>query len=115
MAGLLGGHAIANELLQLVVVAGVTQHAAGIPFHRGEQAVAELTLSREPQTVAIAAERLRDWVDEAHAAAAVGELVVHRGLAGVAAMGGLERTNCLFDALADLLTGQHLVVIPLLL
>ena len=62
-----GAHSSASSL----VAAAAAHDARGVPFDGREQAVADLALGRQPQAVAVAAERLRDRVDEADAAAAV--------------------------------------------
>ena len=56
---------------------------AGVPLDGGKQAVANLAFGREPQPIAIAAERLRHRIDKPDRAAAVGKLEIDGRLAGI--------------------------------
>ena len=97
----LGPDAVADQVGDFVVAAAAAEECAGVPLGGREQAVADLALGREPQAVAVAAERLRHGLDEADAAAAVGVLEIGRRLAGVRRRDRHERAELGFEDAAD--------------
>src|SRR5207244_2412796 len=100
VAWLFGADAVAEQLGEVLVGAAAAEEGAGVPFDDGEQAVANFAFGGEAEAVAIFAERLRDRIDEADGAAAVGKAKVGRRLAGIGALGGLEWADRLFDLAA---------------
>jgi len=64
---------VANPLAELGVARPGAQWLTEIRLVDREEAGAQLALSRQPQPVAVGAERLRDGVDEADLASAIGE------------------------------------------
>ncbi len=83
------------------------EDGAGVPFGGGEEAVADLAFGGEAQAVAGAAERLRDGLDEADAAAAVGVFEIAGGLAGMRAADGHERAEFGFEDAANCFAVEH--------
>src|SRR5207249_10079864 len=69
----------AEQALELVVGGSLPQRRLEIPFPPGEEARSELSVGGQPYPVAVRAERLRDRVDEADLAGAVGEPEPPRG------------------------------------
>src|SRR4051794_6425340 len=101
---------VADLLRDLVVGRAGAQQLAQVGLVHGEEACAQLALGRQPDAVAVRAERLRDRVDEADLALAVGEPEDTRGRAGLARE-LLERMDGV-DELAQLLAGEDLVLRP---
>src|SRR5919197_6501952 len=89
---LLAPDGFADDVFQLVVAGAGAQRALQIGLVQAEEASAQAAVGGQADPVAVAAERLRDRVDEADLAAAVGEAVDARG--GVpAATERLERAD----------------------
>ncbi len=107
---LLAPHGVTDDLLQLGVGGAVSDRAPQVGLVEREQARAQAAVGGEPDPVAVAAERLRDRVDEADLPVAVGEPVDAGGGARLARL-GLERVHRA-DQVADLGAGQHLVGRP---
>ena len=110
MLELLAPHRTAHHGLELVVVGSAAQHGAQVRLAQREQAGAQLAVGGYADPVAVGAEGLRDRVDEADAAAAVGEAEGPRGRAGGAGL-GLQRVNRM-DRGTDLLAAEHVVGRP---
>jgi hypothetical protein len=62
---------------------GRFQNAFDIPFLPTEKAVSELTVSRQPQTIATRTERFRNWRDEADSANPILKKIVLGWLRGI--------------------------------
>src|SRR4051794_6979697 len=107
---LLAPHRVADDLLEVVVGGAGPQRAPQVGLVQREQAGSQPPVGGQPDAVAVAAERLRDRVDEPDAAASVGEPVHARGGAGLAPL-GLERPHRL-DPRPDLGPGQDAVAVP---
>src|SRR5437867_316914 len=90
VAGLLGLDTVAHQLDDVFVAAAAAEDRAGVPFHRGKQAVADLSLGRQSQAVAILTERLRHRVDEADRSAPVGKAKIGGGLTRIGPLGRLQ-------------------------
>src|SRR5439155_22421695 len=81
-----------------------------IPYLPGEGACAQLAVGSQADAVAARAERLRDWVDEADLARAVGKPEPagrRRGLRR-----DLDERPALLDQRADLRSGEDVVAAP---
>src|ERR1019366_2018487 len=76
MAGPLRPQIPSNRPLEIVIAAAIPQNPAHIRLLDGKQAVAQLAVGRQPQTIAIAAERLRHRCDEADGPRPVAEPVL---------------------------------------
>src|SRR5947209_8509321 len=72
---LLAPDRVAEDLLELGVVGALTHRGAQVGLVEREEARAQAAVGGESDPVAVAAERLGDGIDEADAAAAVGEAV----------------------------------------
>src|SRR4051794_35298579 len=107
---LLAPHRVADDLLEVVVGGAGAQRRAQVGLVQREQAGPQPPVGGQPDAVAVAAERLRDRVDEPDPPAAVGEPVDARGGAGLARL-GLERPRRL-DPGPDLGPGQDAVAVP---
>ena len=90
------------------------EECAGVPFGGGEEAVAHLTFGSEPEAIAGAAEGLRDGLDQANAAAAVGKFKVGRGLAGMRAIDRDEWAEFGFENLANRIAIEDIGLLPVL-
>src|SRR5690606_19605321 len=77
----------------------------------GEQAGIELAVGGDAGTVAVAAERRADRIDEADLAPAIGERVTLRHLAGIAG-GQRPQRPARGDAIAQLVGAHHLGRVP---
>ena len=86
-----------NQRRDLVVAAAAAEQCASVPFDGRKQAISHLAFGRQPQAIAIAAERLRDGIDEADAAAAIGIREIRGRLAGIGDGHGIERADFAFE------------------
>src|SRR5947209_7805450 len=103
---LLAPHGIADDPLELRVVRSSAQRRAEVGFTQREQARPQPPVRREADSVAVGAEWLRDGIDEADSAVAVGKAVNPSGRARLARL-WLEREHRM-DRSADLGAGQNL-------
>src|SRR5580704_18684627 len=101
---------VADDPRELVVVGSVAERTAQVGLVQREQARAQVAVGRQANAVTIAAERLGHRVYEADLAVAVREPVDAGGRVGLAWL-GLERIDGV-DRVADLGSGQHLILIP---
>ncbi len=121
VGGGFGADAIAHEVGDFVVRARgragslTAEDGAGVPFGRRKQAIADLAFGGEAQAVAVAAEGLRDGLNQADAAAAVGVLEVAGRLAGMRAADRHERAEFGFEDAADGFAVEHVGGLPMLL
>src|SRR5262245_2094042 len=97
MRGGLCTDAVAYELGNFIVRAAAAQKGAGIPFTRREQTITDLAFCGEPQPVAIAAEWLRHWMNNADFPAAVAKPEIDRRLAGMRRLHRNERSELNFQ------------------
>ena len=107
---LLAPHGVADDLLELAIVGALAQRGAQVGLVQREQARAQAAVGGQPDPVAVAAERLRDRIDEADPALAVGEAVHPGGRVRLARL-GLQRIHGV-DRSPDLGAGQHLLRRP---
>ena len=96
----------------LLVRAAAAQQRPGVPFHRREEAIADLSFGREPQTVAVAAEGMGHGVDESDSAAAVEVAIVGRGLARIVDRQRLEPAHFAVDDRPHAVSREDLVHRP---
>src|SRR5579862_1799821 len=110
MLELLSPHGVTDQLLELVIGGARAQRPAQVGLPQREQACAQAAVGGQPNSVAVAAERLRYGVDEADATVTVGEAVNPGGGVRLARhrlepMDGLDRGT-------DLGSGQNLLGSP---
>ena len=103
-----------NQRRDLLIAAAAAQKCPGIPFDGRKQTVSHLPFGRQSQAIAIAAKGLRDRIDEADAAAAIGVREIGRRLAGIVDWQRLERPDFVVNDLPNLRAAKHLVVIPMM-
>src|ERR687897_3282296 len=104
MLQLLAPHGVADDPLQLSVVRAGAQRVAQVGLVAGEEAGAKLSVAGQADPVAVGAERLRDRVNEADLARAVGKPEHPRSGRGLA--GQLLQPVSGLDDLPDLPAGQ---------
>src|SRR5581483_8033921 len=83
VTGLLRSNACPDQRGQLLIGSTATQQLSRVPLFNREETIANLPFGSQTQSVAIAAKRLRHWVDEADAAHAVRESVIDGRLARI--------------------------------
>ena len=83
VAGFFMHHAFTQPVTNLCLRGSVAKQFPSIPFFCRKQTVSQLTFGGNSETVAVAAKRLSDGVNEADATAAVGEFEVDSGLARI--------------------------------
>src|SRR3954451_3658399 len=107
---LLAPDRLPDESLELGVRGAGAQRVSHVGFVQREQAGPQLAVGGQPDPVAVGTERLRDGIDEADLALAIGEAVDPRR--GRALARRLDELVARLDRAADLVACEHLVAAP---